>query len=824
MLHTFKFSHIANPYLRRLRLLIVMMVAGLFSAQSSYANDLEGALGAIWAELPRKGELIVYPGYDSWSVYGADGGVKTVTSDQAHNGKAQSVSIKRAGQNPWDIGAQALNQLPIKSGDMIVAQVWLRAAKLPRGKTSTDLTLLLQETSEPYAAAAQSTVSVTQEWQSYYIYGRVSKDFKKNSFAAAVHVAANKQTIELGSVFILNLGAGEIDLSALPTGSAAQEQASAQAAPTPTGSSQRPVPSALQSDLRNLQARLPRAGTLMSNPAVSNWSVQGEHQSAKIVTATSLAGNKAQRVQVLKAGTHPWDVGANMPVTGAINKGDVVLLAFHARAVEVYNEAQTGIISATKIELNRAPYTSVQDGVAKLPKTWNMYYVPGKASRAYAPGEAQISLHLGAVRQTLELGPAYVINLGQGVDLSSLPSNRLDYAGREAGAQWRAQAKARIEKHRKGDLSIAIVDSSGAPISGAEVEVNMKRHAFAFGTFTNYNYGTNRAAKFPKVGQTIEQYFNSVTLPIYWADWGWQNKEMSAEFRRAIRFISKADTPWRAHPVVWPGESYMPSKILAMEPGSPAQRKAVLDHVREVMTFIKPHKPFAIDVVNEPRSNHYFEDHGDAELVPDIFRLAHEIAPDIPLFINDYSILNGSGHNQGSIDFYHEWIKKMRRKNVPLGGIGFQSHFSAGLTPPQRVYEILDGFSAYGLPLHITEFDVDTRDEQTKADYTRDFLTITFSHPSVEAFVAWGFWEGDHWKDDAAMIREDWSHKPSFEAWKSTIYEEFWTRERAQTDSAGRVTLRGFLGDYEIITTVNGVSKTQSLSLSKGGASLTVTH
>src|SRR5438046_29279 len=57
----------------------------------------------------------------------------------------------------------------------------------------------------------------------------------------------------------------------------------------------------------------------------------------------------------------------------------------------------------------------------------------------------------------------------------------LNYKGREANAAWRKEAEARIEKVRKGEIEVVVNDASGKAISGADVAVKMKRHAFSWG-------------------------------------------------------------------------------------------------------------------------------------------------------------------------------------------------------------------------------------------------------------------------------------------------------------------------------------------------------
>jgi hypothetical protein len=54
----------------------------------------------------------------------------------------------------------------------------------------------------------------------------------------------------------------------------------------------------------------------------------------------------------------------------------------------------------------------------------------------------------------------------------------------------------------------------------------------------------------------------------------------------------------------------------------------------------------------------------------------------------------------------------------------------------QKVWSLLERYSGAfpGVVFKITEFDVDTEDESLQADYTRDLLTLVFSHPQAAGF------------------------------------------------------------------------------------------
>lgn len=66
-----------------------------------------------------------------------------------------------------------------------------------------------------------------------------------------------------------------------------------------------------------------------------------------------------------------------------------------------------------------------------------------------------------------------------------------------------------------------------------------------------------------------------------------------------------------------------------------------------------------------------------------------------------------------------------------------------------------DRFANLVPALQITEFDVGADgDEELAADFTRNALITTSSHPAYTGFVFWGFWEGAHWKPETARWRK----------------------------------------------------------------------
>ena len=57
-----------------------------------------------------------------------------------------------------------------------------------------------------------------------------------------------------------------------------------------------------------------------------------------------------------------------------------------------------------------------------------------------------------------------------------------------------------------------------------------------------------------------------------------------------------------------------------------------------------------------------------------------------------------------------------------------------------------------GLPIWITELDVQISDINERAHGYEDVMRLYFGHPSVEGILLWGFWEGAISKPDVALV------------------------------------------------------------------------
>jgi hypothetical protein len=156
------------------------------------------------------------------------------------------------------------------------------------------------------------------------------------------------------------------------------------------------------------------------NKPSANWQIYGAGQTNKPVKDKTVAGGGGMRVEVAAASDKPWSVGAQQPIAGKITKGDTLLIAFWAKAESVDGGPATATISSARVQQAGAPYDAAMQGSVKVGGEWAMHTVPGKASIDIPAGGGNVALHLAAAKQTVMLGPVFVLDFGPDYDLSKL--------------------------------------------------------------------------------------------------------------------------------------------------------------------------------------------------------------------------------------------------------------------------------------------------------------------------------------------------------------------------------------------------------------------
>ena len=218
----------------------------------------------------------------------------------------------------------------------------------------------------------------------------------------------------------------------------------------------------------------------------------------------------------------------------------------------------------------------------------------------------------------------------------------------------------------------------------------------------------------------------------------------------------------RGHTLVW--EQQEPAWLQTVS--SSDLRPILKAHIERVVGHYRGQLR-SWDVINEPladdgsglRRHHWWR-----ALGPDYIALAlewaHQSDPGARLLINEYGLEAQTPAAAAKRQALLALLRDLRRRNVPLHGLGLQAHLQAGAENGD--YDELAAFlkqvQALGLEIQITELDVDDRklpedlalrDRLVAAEYDR-FLATVLSNPAVRQVTTWGLSDRYTWLNSQA--------------------------------------------------------------------------
>ena len=443
-------------------------------------------------------------------------------------------------------------------------------------------------------------------------------------------------------------------------------------------------------------------------------------------------------------------------------------------------------------------------------REWGWYFHPFRAAKSVATGTGKIRLSFDLQPQRIEIEDVHLYVAPSGFDMSRLPMMEAGYQGREPDAPWRKEAEARIKEHRTSPLIVRVLDVNGHAIPQADVRIRMHRHAFGFGSTFQVRLVDDISPDAIRYRQTFEDLFHAlVPVPAlipqhtpHAKDGNYANQLLS-DLTNTLKWAYDRQLPMRGHTLVWGNlQPWSNTFVAAGEP-------------EKILSSIRAHEQYVLhktkDFIHEwDAINHPIRFQKDLRDVfgPSIYS---ELFTEQRMMTSARLIINEALFDNTREDKFFAFMKTFQEQaSSRADGIGFQSHFSINnLRGMEDLWRRYERFAPLVDRLVVTEYDFVCNDDELHADYLRDVLTLSFSHPKMTGFINWGFWAGYHWKPEGTLIRKDWTERPAVKIWQELVHEKWATNTDLQTDTKGQVETKAFFGDYEITVSVNGTSTTQ---------------
>lgn len=400
-----------------------------------------------------------------------------------------------------------------------------------------------------------------------------------------------------------------------------------------------------------------------------------------------------------------------------------------------------------------------------------------------------------------------------------------------------------IRAHRMSDVVLKFTGADGQPLTNVTARIEQTRHEFLFGANIFMLGGFPTPEKNRQFETAFRSLFNTATVPFYWSDLEPEPgqprfaKDSPPIYRRpppdaVVEFCLQHGLAMKGHPLVW--HKWYPK----WRPDDPQE---VMRRVDRRIAEIAARYGTTIsrwEVVNEPLER---DQHADkwCNLPEDyVIRSLRTAAKNFPaesrMMLNEATKFSWLEFNEDQSPYYR-LIREMLDRGVRVDEFGMQLHiFSeqawqpvlAGKRfEPVNLFKVLDRYSDFGRPIHITELTIPALPsspdgERTQATVARNFYRLWFSHPRVEAITWWNLVDGtaagteNKWK--AGLLHSDFSPKPAFEALDRLINHDWRTVLEAGNDGRGEVAFRGFHGEYTVTAKTGGRTVKQTFRLKKG--------
>ncbi len=700
------------------------------------------------------------------------GGTFTTESDPIQGNVIQAV-ITASAQNPFNAQLKQNISGAVNQGDLLLAEFRARSV----GGDGT-IAAVFEQSSSPYTKSLVQAIPLNDDWIKVQIPFSAAETYAAGEASFGFFLGYPIQTVRLTDIQVINYGA----------------------------------PKTLSSD----------------SPFFLN-NIGGNFGVSQSVSVTGQPFLTAYEVETQTVPPQFWHLQTVARNKAPVANGEMMRLEFSIRAT-------SGASPQASIFVQRTDnFSTLHSQNINLTSNWQTFSIDVPADDNYDIDGLQTVFNLGYGLQTVEIGGFKWTNQDNAFDLDELPSQfpASTYTGRGASDAWRDDAETRIDDERKSDVTINVTDANGNPLPGAVINLRQTDHGFKFGTAINAFGGkldTNGNAQALTYQSEIERLFNTVVIEnsLKWPSYA-DNPQRAVD---AVDWAEARDFYIRGHNLIWPSRNVMPESVWTEYDNRVANNgtasanawltTTIESHFDDILNQFDGQIP-EWDVVNEPWSNHDVMDLLGDSIVVDWFQRVRDFDPSIQLALNDFGIFANNGSNTGHRDNFEYWLGLLNNAGL-LDVIGEQSHYDdASLTDISVFGQLVNTYNTqFNAPIVISEFDVNTSDEQLQADYLRDYMTMAFSQSAVTEFLHWGFWESSHWLPDAALYRSDFSIKPNGQAYEDLVFGNWWTDVQATTFD-GSAVINAFIGEYDVVVQYNGQTYNGTVTVDgSGNSSVTI--
>lgn len=429
-----------------------------------------------------------------------------------------------------------------------------------------------------------------------------------------------------------------------------------------------------------------------------------------------------------------------------------------SRSVRVFNMTKTKFCGVTqkfgvgRMKPRTTYYVSMFIKITKNPTTGMFGTVRLQTSSKRSDG-SQITNHnvgrlrvLRAASHWRQLGGDYVTpdEIHYGTFIFLVSSTDFEYLIDSVSVielpyneKWQKQADIDIEKYRKNMLTLNMyVPKRLEAFCKVKVELTQKKRHFGIGSAIKadlFNGNDEFGVNYRKF------FFKNFEWAVFENDMKWKPMEKWQGYPKfgrvdkSLEYLEEYNVTLRGHSVLWGIKEANPTWVQSLTGTD------LLDAVNTRIDYLIEHFKGSVvewDVINEYMHSRFYTDElNDPLFIDKVHKRIHALDPDVGLVVNDYEVMRSGELTSSIVDLANTLMKR----DVPVHGIGIQSHMRYLPVSPQAVKKRLEIATSLGLPVTLTELSIHTPNETERAWMLDVMLRMSFSNPGVQAVVFWQF-------------------------------------------------------------------------------------
>ncbi len=484
---------------------------------------------------------------------------------------------------------------------------------------------------------------------------------------------------------------------------------------------------------------------------------------------------------------------------------DIMLMEFYFRTIKAQHEDGQAVITA-KVEANGNGYLKTMSEVLSAGDDWFLVHLPFRVQRLNSLPTIRPAIVFGSRIQKLQIGGFRIVNFKDTVTMDQFDNGTDEKLAIEEvynpNVQWRNEALDRIEKIRKDDIVVKVVDKRGNPIKDATVDVSMFEHEFKLGT-SIHNDTMGHMSEDPDIKtefDLISKYFNYFVCETAHKWSGYSNGRFAA--RQLMDQLEKKGVKARYHASIWDAEKNLPIAVRPLVNDKAAIEARIDKHFEAIYDDYGDIRDW--DIMNESQFSNLLRTKYGWEVYDDWYEHAYRRLGDGVRY--QY---NETAHGGG----WTEIVDYLEENAPAANSYGIQSHLRFGVIEDRL--SIFKDLEDRGLRGMVTEFDIDEDDPILQGGNARDYIIATFASPAMDGLIMWGYEDGYHWLKNSALMNRQDELKPCGEQFVDLFYNKWWTQESGKTGDDGIYSVKGYFGDYDITVTKGGATISTVAHLSR---------